>query len=135
MTMRCGAGGQASPLGGAEAIAKRSYGGATLRGAERASVSGNPLHVPGLAALTGFSRSSTSRPDAGLLGTEESPLRPLDLSWDLRMCITMSDSGDVPRRYPTKPGVSPASSLCSPHGHPARRYPKSGWAIRKGDLR
>lgn len=31
---------------------------ASYRGAEWASVSGNPLHVPGLAPLTGFSRSS-----------------------------------------------------------------------------
>lgn len=43
---------------------------ASYRGAERASVSGNPLHVPGLAPLTGFSRSS----DPGLLSG--SVLRP-----------------------------------------------------------
>lgn len=94
-------------------------------GAERASVSGNPLHRPrAQRPLTGFSRSSTSRPDAGLLISEESPLRSGDLSWGLRIgvqCLTVPwvDHDAAVRSE----GALRPHFLSDPLGHLARYHP------------
>lgn len=115
------------PLAQGPRCRERRLGMASLHGAERASVSGNPLRAPrAQRPLTGFSRSSTSRSGGRAplyRGFASSVVGP---SLGLAATCRMSDSEVGTTRSLCTEGraICARPLVFGPSGHPM------GWAIR-----